>query len=46
MGDLFVEHFKIFLKDNLDEYTFSLNVRLPDVMIQYSSKRGSTVDKL
>ena len=45
MGDSFVEHFKKFLKDNLDEYSFSLNLSLRDVMIQYSSKRGSTVDK-
>ena len=46
MGDSFVEHFKNFLKDNLDEYSFSLNLSLRDVMIQYSAKRGSTVDKL
>ena len=46
MGDSFIANFKEFLKKNWEEYSFSLNLHLREVMIQYSSKRGGTVQKL
>ena len=46
MGDSFIANFKEFLKKNWEEYSISLNLHLREVMIQYSSKRGGTVQKL
>ena len=46
MGDSFIANFKTFLKDHQEEFSYSLNLPLSQVMVQYSSLRGGNVEKL
>lgn len=46
IGHSFVTRFKQFLKHNLDQYSYTLNLDPHDVMIQYSGLSGGSVQSL
>ena len=46
LGHSFISHFKRFLKTNLNTFSYSINLNPREVMVQYASCPGATVEKL
>ena len=46
LGHSFVTRFKTFIKQNLDQYSYILNLDPNDIMIQYTRTPGSYVHSL